>query len=370
MIEKPRLVLDKEIVLRNSSRISNKAQQHSIKFQPHFKTHQSIEVGRWIRDLGVNDITVSSMDMLAYFLQDGWDSFLLALPLHPGIFTSINQVNNVSNLTVLSSSIEHLKHLDSILDNPLHVLLDVDPNYGRTGIPIDHLSEISEFIEAIRPFTNIALAGCYIHAGNSYQEPNRASILAFSEGLTASMNQLKKTVNLPIYYGDTPTCSLMDNFSVIDVLTPGNLFFYDLNQQHIGSCRQEDIAVWVDCPIIEVKDRNATDIPTNVTESGNKECAQIVVHGGAVHFSKDYLDINGRIVYGRLKDTPNLYLDKISQEHGVIIGPKDLIYEVANQPYLSIYPVHSCLTAESMGGYTDSKTFSHYNHMKGNLRNL
>ena len=75
MIEKPRLVLDKEIVIRNSSRISNKIQRNDKHFQPHFKTHQSIEVGKWIRDLGVTDITVSCLDMLAYFIQDDWDSF-------------------------------------------------------------------------------------------------------------------------------------------------------------------------------------------------------------------------------------------------------------------------------------------------------
>ena len=56
-------------MLRNSSRIRNKAQKYSIQFQPHFKTHQSIEVGRWLRDLGVSDITVSSMDMLTIFLK-------------------------------------------------------------------------------------------------------------------------------------------------------------------------------------------------------------------------------------------------------------------------------------------------------------
>ena len=114
-----------------------------------------------------------------------------------------------------------------------------------------------------------------------------------------------------------------------------------------------------------MKDKKIEDIPANIRHLGVKEFAQIVIHGGAVHFSKDFLDINGRIVYGRIKDEPDLYLDKISQEHGLIIGPKDLITEVAKRPYLSIYPVHSCLTAESMASYTDSVSFRRYDHMKG-----
>jgi len=365
MIEKPRLVINKEIVLRNSSRIRNKAQKHSIQFQPHFKTHQSLEVGRWLRDIGVTEITVSSMDMLNYFLRDHWDSFVLALPLHPGLFKSINHANNECHLKVLSSSTEHLKQLNNMLDKPLQVLLDIDPNYGRTGIPIDQLSNIMKFYKDLSALAKIKLSGCYIHAGNSYQEPNKESVISFSEELHQSISALKSVLDLPIYYGDTPTCSVMHNFNNIDVLTPGNLFFYDLSQEQIGSCDEEDIAVWVDCPIINVKDKKIEDIPANIRHSGVKEFAQIVIHGGAVHFSKDFLDINGRIVYGRIKDEPDLYLDKISQEHGLIIGPKDLITEVAKRPYLSIYPVHSCLTAESMASYTDSVSFRRYDHMKG-----
>ena len=204
MIEKPRMVLNKEIVLRNISRIFSKAKYNSIQFQPHFKTHQSIEVGRWVRDLGISDITVSNLDMLTYFFKDNWNSFLLALPLHPGLFKSINQVNNECHLKVLSSSVEHLKKLNSILDKPLQILLDIDPNYGRTGIPIDQMPSIMKFNKEISALSKIKLAGFYIHAGNSYQESNTESILAFSKNVTQSIIAFKNTLDLPIYYVDTP----------------------------------------------------------------------------------------------------------------------------------------------------------------------
>ena len=187
MIEKPRMVLNKEIVLRNISRIFSKAKYNSIQFQPHFKTHQSIEVGRWVRDLGISDITVSNLDMLTYFFKDNWNSFLLALPLNPGLFKSINQVNNECHLKVLSSSVEHLKKLNRILDKPLQILLDIDPNYGRTGIPIDQMPSIMKFNKEISALSKIKLAGFYIHAGNSYQESNTESILAFSKNVIQSI---------------------------------------------------------------------------------------------------------------------------------------------------------------------------------------
>ena len=66
-----------------------------------------------------------------------------------------------------------------MLDKPLQVLLDIDPNYGRTGIPIDQLSNIMKFYKDLSALAKIKLSGYYIHAGNSYQEPNKDSVISF-----------------------------------------------------------------------------------------------------------------------------------------------------------------------------------------------
>ena len=120
-------------------------------------------------------ITVSSMDMLNYFLRDHWDSFVLALPLHPGLFKSINHANNECHLKVLSSSTEHLKQLNNMLDKPLQVLLDIDPNYGRTGIPIDQLSNIMKFYKDLSALAKIKLSAVIfmleIHIKNQTKIP-------------------------------------------------------------------------------------------------------------------------------------------------------------------------------------------------------
>jgi len=67
MITFPTLLLNKEISLANIERMANKVKAAGAVFRPHFKTHQSLEVGRWFRDFGVECITVSSMKMAAYF---------------------------------------------------------------------------------------------------------------------------------------------------------------------------------------------------------------------------------------------------------------------------------------------------------------
>ena len=47
--------------------MARKAKDNGLIFRPHFKTHQSIEIGEWFRESGVNKITVSSLTMANYF---------------------------------------------------------------------------------------------------------------------------------------------------------------------------------------------------------------------------------------------------------------------------------------------------------------
>ena len=114
-------------------------------------------------------------------------------------------------------------------------------------------------------------------------------------------------------------------------------------QHNLGVCDIHDIAVKVVCPVV------AKHVSRN----------EIVIYGGAVHFSKDHLqNIDGKELYGRvvihehnkkvLLDTKN-YLASLSQEHGIIkVTPADFKkFNIGD--LVEIIPVHSCLTANIMG---------------------
>ena len=61
MITTPTLILDEEKCKANIKRMVDKANQNNIVLRPHFKTHQSLEIGRWFKDIGINKITASSI---------------------------------------------------------------------------------------------------------------------------------------------------------------------------------------------------------------------------------------------------------------------------------------------------------------------
>ncbi|MBO8152692.1 MAG: hypothetical protein H0Z30_09405 [Candidatus Marinimicrobia bacterium] len=71
-IIEPTLLLDEKKCQENINFMVQKAKRSNVIFRPHFKTHQSIEVGRWFRAQGVDKITVSSLRMAKYLADSGW----------------------------------------------------------------------------------------------------------------------------------------------------------------------------------------------------------------------------------------------------------------------------------------------------------
>ena len=131
----------------------------------------------------------------------------------------------------------------------------------------------------------------------------------------------------------------------LDEARPGNFIFYDLTQNLIGSNDLDDIAVAMACPVVAV----------------HPEANKLIIYGGGVHFSKDRLDDpTAGVIYGRVVRHEGLYwstpitdlcLTELSQEHGTVTGPKELIKKYRVGDYLIILPVHSCMCANLMKAY-------------------
>jgi D-serine deaminase-like pyridoxal phosphate-dependent protein len=152
-------------------------------------------------------------------------------------------------------------------------------------------------------------------------------------------------IDVEISVGDTPGCSLVEQFGDVNEVRPGNFIFYDLSQLSFGSCTEEQIAVALACPVVAV----------------HPQRAEIVLYGGAIHLSKESMPgPNDRPVYGRIARMSNYgwgaidedsYVTSLSQEHGVVHVGNDLLDKVRPGNVIAIIPVHSCLTANLIGRY-------------------
>ncbi len=323
-----------------------KTARHNLSFRPHFKTHQSAEIGSWFLDFGVNAITVSSFEMARYFTEAGWKDILVAFPFHPGEMDALIRLSEQCELSILVDSPAVLPFLNHI-PHPVRFYIDVDTGYGRTGIPSDQTGLIEQIVVKAGANPRLVFSGFYCHAGHSYKAANREDRDDIHRMALETLQQLKSMFESSgpgVLYGDTPNCSIQETFDGIDELTPGNFVFYDLIQLALGACRLEEIAVAMECPV-------AGRYPSK---------GRILIHGGAVHFSKDTLMIDGSAIFGQLvapaahgwepADVSH-YLSNLSQEHGLLECGTDLINGVSIGENLLFLPVHSCLTANLMRTY-------------------
>ena len=348
-IIKPTLVLNSGICRENIRRMAEKARDAGIMFRPHFKTHQSALVGEWFREEGVTAITVSSVTMARYFVQHGWKDITIAFPVNLLEIEQINKLAASVNLNLLIESEATARFLSEKLTSECGFYIKIDTGYHRTGIEFSNTRLINEVLKtATGPI--LKFKGFLTHSGDTYHSKNREEISQIQLFTAEKLLLLKKHFlhqyhNLILSVGDTPSCSQLPIAGGIDEIRPGNFVFYDVMQFGLGSCRLEDIAVALVCPVV-------------ATHHNRQEA---VIYGGAVHLSKDRTlllpdpdPVYGMVFNwnGHVWDTKNLLgkVKSLSQEHGIIsltregcnLKPGDLV---------AVMPVHSCLTVSEMKRY-------------------
>ncbi|MEM9990676.1 MAG: alanine racemase [Bacteroidota bacterium] len=351
-ITTPTLLVNKDKVLRNIERMAKKAEASNTILRPHFKTHQSHEIGRWFRTFGVNSITVSSLQMAAYFAADGWDDIVVAFPVNVREIEQLNSLAERTKLTILVESREVMERLDAELTTSVDFYINIDIGYGRTGIMITDLDAIDSILDVSDVSKTLNFIGFYTHAGNTYRCKKKKPVTDIFKLYEHGLMRLKEqyTIDYPaikLSYGDTPSCSILKDFSNFDEIHPGNFAFYDMQQKHISSCSLDAIAVAMACPVV----------------AKHESRSELVIHGGGVHFSTERarrpenVDYFGLIVaFKKGKWHVNemgSYIRALSQEHGVIKASEELMAKTNVGDIVVILPIHSCMTADAMSHYMD-----------------
>ena len=322
-----------------------KAQKNGVQFRPHFKTHQSLEIGRWFKELGTDKITVSSLEMAEKF-SGQWNDITVAFPVNILEIATINKLAEKIHLNLLIESTDTIEFLKKNLKHEVGFFIKIDVGYHRAGIlPTD--SGVIESILRIADMSSLLdFKGFLTHTGQTYVCRSKEEIRRTHQTSIAQLLALKEEYpDAMLSIGDTPSCSVIDDFSAVDEIRPGNFVFYDLMQYCIGSCEISQIAVAMACPIVAIhKNRN-----------------EIVMYGGGVHFSKERLeDDEFGTIYGKVVEKkgnswgnviPGMYVKNLSQEHGIVAVPNSGISDYKIGDLLFILPVHSCMTANLMKAY-------------------
>ncbi len=349
-IIKPTLLLDKAKCQSHLNRMNAKAKASNTVFRPHFKTHQSAEIGEWYKEAGITNITVSSVSMASYFARHGWKNILVAFPFNILETDSVNELPIMTEVILTVESVDTVKHLGRNIDRTVCIYIKIDTGYHRTGLAAEDNKKIVDILDETGNYENLKFAGFLGHFGNTYNARNKKEIKQIYQDSVEIMQNLKETYlvqypNLIISVGDTPSCSIVENFEGVDEIRPGNFIFYDLMQCQLGACDEQNIAVALACPVTALHpDRN-----------------EIVIYGGGVHLSKEYLlNKNGMKSYGKVVELnekgwgdplPNTFISRVSQEHGIVKTTTELFKTFKIGDIIGILPVHSCMTANLADSY-------------------
>lgn len=340
-VVRPTLLVDEEKCRSNIARMQEKAMVSQAELRPHFKTHQSAKIASWYKDKGINKCTVSSVEMAKYFADHGWNDITIAFPYNPLEANEINTLAEKISVNILVESTEALAHAKNNISNTLGYFIKVDIGYHRTGVDPRDGSLLKKL--ATTTSNKLQYKGILAHAGHTYGAKGEKDIRWIFESGKKILLPLRDQFGGIVSFGDTPSCSIIEDLSAFDELRPGNFVFYDWMQKEIGSCQAEEIAVCLAAPVV----------------AKHEERNEVVIYGGGVHLSKDSVGPGDRKIYGKVvplsggKWRTEIIGDvlRLSQEHGTLSLSKEAFEKVQLGTLVGILPIHSCLAADLQGHY-------------------
>ncbi len=305
------------------------------------------------RQRGAKGLTVATLVEAETLAGAGFDDLTHAFPLDPGKITpALDLADKVLlRLTVDDrGTAEALESAAGRRNQRVHVWLKVDCGYHRAGVDPsgEYAVQLARFLDGA---PHIIFDGLLTHAGHAYKAGSREELetvavqerdapVALARRLCAEGTEVAA-----VSIGSTPTVSVAGNLEGVTEIRPGNYVFHDLTQIALGSCRPEDCALTVLATVVSHQ------------PGGN----HVVIDAGALALSHDPGPVHlweassrGAVVKSidPLALHPELRVDSLSQEHGIIRASVLAHLEGLDVgSKVRIVPNHACLTAALFDEY-------------------
>lgn len=354
----PALVLDKQRLEANCTRMAERAHAAGVRLRPHLKTAKSAEVAKVATAGQFGGITVSTLAELDYFFHAGFTDLTYAVSIVPAKMDAIERLlakgariqillDSINTATELATRISHF-------GGRIPVLIEIDCGGHRAGISPDN-PQLLAIAQHISTAPHLALEGVLTHAGHAYHASTLAerTHIAMTErdaAVHAAERLRRNGFHCPtVSIGSTPTALTDIPLDGVTEIRPGVYVFFDLSQAQLGVCAIDDIAVSVLATVI----------------GHHREAGHLLIDAGALALSKDVSasEFAKDVGYGLACDAqgtllPGLYVADVHQEHGFVRSAAgELPFErfpIGSR--LRILPNHACMT---VAPYAEYHVFDH-----------
>lgn len=371
-LQTPALLLDRERMSRNITRLKTRLRDLGVKFRPHVKTAKSIEVAREMIDSDHAAITASTLKEAEQFAAAGIKDILYAVGIAPNKLHRVADLRRKGvDLAVILDNVAQATEVSQYAratGDPLPVLMEIDSDGHRAGVqPGDPL-----LIEIGRILTEggAELRGVMTHGGGSYDTPGSAALERAAEAERAAVVQCAEALRsanmaCPIVsVGSTPTAWYAHDLTGVTEVRAGVFVFFDLVMAGLGVCTIDDIAISVLTTVIGHQQKKGW----TVVDAGWMAMSR---DRGTARQARDYgyglaCDLDGR--------SHEQTMIEANQEHGILCGRSGASEgresSVSTQPartssnsgtvvsadfpvgsLLRILPNHACATAAQHAQY-------------------
>jgi D-serine deaminase-like pyridoxal phosphate-dependent protein len=349
----PCLLLDRDRMDRNVSRLRKRLDGMGVTLRPHLKTAKSIDAAQRVMNSPSGPATVSTLKEAELFARAGVRDLIYAVGVSPDKIDRIMALRaDGVDLAVTLDSVEQARAVAEAsrrAGDPIPALIEIDCDGHRSGVlPGDRatLVRIARTLEE-----SGRLRGVLTHAGASYGGVGDDTLRRCAEDERASAVQAASLLReagfaCPVVsVGSTPTAHFAEALDGVTEVRAGVFVFFDLVMAGIGVCGIEDIALSVLATVI----------------GHQPEKGWILVDAGWMAMSRDRGTAKQTIDqgYGLVCDIDgkpfgDLILSDANQEHGIVTvrpGSDAPLPELPIGTRVRILPNHACATGAQHEAY-------------------
>lgn len=364
-LETPALLLDRDRMDRNITRMREHLKKLGVAHRPHVKTTKSIDVLRRIfsSESGASEIgpiTVSTLKEAEYFFENGVKDILYAVGIAPSkLAHAATFIRRGARLTLILDSVEAAQAVIAGAKREgveFGVLIELDVDGHRAGV-LPSSDRLLEIARVLHDGPGSRLLGVMTHAGGSYDCRSDDALRAIAErerfGSVLAAERLR-AAGYPspvVSVGSTPTATFAQDLTGVTEVRAGVYVLEDLVMAGIGVCAIDDIAASVLVTVIGHQD----------------EKGWIITDGGWMALSRDRGTASQPVDqgFGIVRDAAgeplaeDLIVVSANQEHGVV-GRRD-----GGKPDLTRYPVGTLLRILPNHACATGAQHSHYEVVAG-----
>jgi D-serine deaminase-like pyridoxal phosphate-dependent protein len=349
----PCLLLDRDRMDRNVSRLRERLDRLGVELRPHLKTAKSVDAARQVMTSPSGPATVSTLKEAEQFARAGVRDMIYAVGVSPDKIERILALRaDGIDLAVTLDTVEQAQAVASAslqAGDPIPALIEIDCDGHRSGVLPADRAKLVEIAQALEE--GGSLRGVLTHAGASYGAIGDEALRACAEierasAVRAATLLRKAGFACPVVsVGSTPTAHFAGSLDGVTEVRAGVFVFFDLVMAGIGVCEIDDIALSVLGTVI----------------GHQPEKGWILVDAGWMAMSRDRGTAKQKIDqgYGLVCDIEgrpfgDLILSDANQEHGITTVRPGSDAQLPDLPIgtrVRILPNHACATGAQHEAY-------------------